>query len=66
MDVYVVLRRRDDGYHEYQPDLLGVFFDEYLANQQRRKFEADGECYDVEAVPLAPQGLIIPEPYDKD
>jgi len=49
--VFVVLKRRGDGYHTWDPELIVAYFDEDLA---RRHAQQKSE-YDYEMVPLAPQ-----------
>jgi hypothetical protein len=60
--VYVVLERRGDGYHTYDPELLAVYFEEELARQHARQKPE----YAYEAVPLAPQVLKGAQEWEKE
>jgi hypothetical protein len=55
--VYVVLERRGDGYHTYEPELLMVYFTEEHARAHARL----RSTYYYERVPLAPQVLSPPK-----
>jgi hypothetical protein len=53
LKVFVVVRRRGDGYHEYQPDLVVAYLDERLAHRHVQL----APDLDVEEVPMAPQAF---------